>query len=132
MEIEKKLSDAYKRRNENPRSRRVDRIHGLAALFGTTLSNPEVLKLRHQLMTLSAAAHAGAERRSAQRAFVIVQEFVSPMTTKENRARNAQDLDCFLKVIFGFRGSLRPGHMAGPFVVNGRRQLYYGKTQTVV
>ncbi len=84
------------------------------------------------VLTLTAATVAEARRQSVQRAVVIVHEFVSALTRAEYRARTGRDLDGFLEIVFGHTGSVGPGTIAGPFRIDGRGALYFGKTETVV
>ena len=128
--VEKTQAAAQRRLAGNPRSKGVERIRGLATTFGLDLDRPKILELRYQLLTLTAATVAEARRQSAERAVVIVQEFVSRRTKPENRARNARDLDYFLETVFGHTGSVRPGTIAGPFRMSSLGALYWGKTET--
>ena len=124
------LEDARSRLAGNPRSKGVARIKRLlAALFGAAMDDREVLDLRYQLLTVTAAAMAEAERRSAQRAVVMVHEFVTSLTTDERRASNARDLDRFVARFAGRRGRLEPGKLAGPYLRGAdiRISLYFGK-----
>ena len=128
--VKKTQAAAQRRLAENPRSKGVERIRGLATTFGLDLDRPEILELRYQLLTLTAATVAEARRQSAERAVVIVQEFVSRLTKAENRARNARDLDYFLETVFGHTGSVGPGTIAGAFRMGSLGALYWGKTET--
>ena len=130
--IETTHSRARDVRRDKPGSRRVDRLKGLASLFGLGLDEPATGKLRYQLLTLTAAVLAEADRQSAKRAVVLVHEFVSRLTTVAKRDRNARDLDRFMEMVVGHTGSLRPGMTAGPFAIKEFDQLYYGKMQTTV
>lgn len=130
--VGKTLRAAEKRLAGNARSKGVERIRGLATRFGLDLDRPGILELRYQLLTLTAATVAEAGRQSAERAVVIVHEFVSGLAKAEYRARNACDLDGFLEAVFGHTGSIGPGTIAGPFRMGSLRALYFGKTETVV
>ena len=129
------LSAARSRLKRNPRSKGVARIEQLLeALFGATTSQCDILDLRYQLLTLTAAAMAEAERQSAQRAVVMIHEFVTPLTNKAKRASNAHDLDQFVAKISRQPGTtLKPGALQGPFTVPGKPivkaniSLYFGK-----
>ena len=128
--VKKTLSAAQKRLEGNPPSKGVERILGLAAMFGLDLDRVEFLELRYQLLTLTAATVAEAHRQSAQRAVVIVH--ASALTKAEYRARNARDLDGFLKTVFGHTRSIGLGTIAGPFRIGSLGALYFGKTETVI
>lgn len=128
--VEKTLSKASVRLESNPRSKGIERIQALATLFELDLRLPDILDLRYQLMTITAAALAEAERRSTQRAVIMVHEFVTCQTEAKKRTRNAHDVNHFLKTVFGQRNSLRPGAIVGPFEVKGMPKLYFGKAQT--
>lgn len=130
--IEKTLSDAYARLEAKPKSKGVARVEQLAERFGLTLEQRDVLELRYQLMTVTAAALAEAERRVAQRAIVMVHELVTPRTTPAKRDRNGRDLDLFLKVVFGHRTSLQPGTVIGPMGTSRKPTLYFGKARRSV
>ena len=132
LTLKQTLMAAEKELVRRPRSKRVQRIRGLAKKFRLNLDGPEVLDLRYQLLTLTAATVAEARRRSAERAVVIVHELVSALTKPRYRARNSLDLDSFLGGVFGHASSVQPGTIAGPFRMGSLRALYFGKTETVV
>ena len=132
LTVKKTLLAAHKRAARNPRSKGVERIRRLATTFGLDLDRREVLDLRYQLLTLTAATVAEAHRQSAQRAVVIVHEFVSALAKAACRTRNARDLSGFLETVFGHPGSIGPGMIAGPFRIDGLGALYFGKTETVI
>ena len=129
--IKKTLAAAQKRLAGNPRSKGVERILGLATIFGLDLNRREILELRYQLLTLTVATVAEARRQSAQRAIVIVHEFVSALTKAEYRARNARDLEVFLETVFGHTDPIGHGMIAEPLRIGGLGALYLGKTETV-
>ena len=129
--IEKTLSKAYSRLKTNPRSKGVERVKNLAAKFGLSLERREVLNLRYQLFTLTAAALAEAERIAAQRIIVIIHEYVTLLTSHKNQAKNASDLDSFLQVVFGKQYLLSNKMMVGPIETEGMEKLYFGKVQTI-
>lgn len=126
------LARARERYEKNPRSKGVKRICQLATQFGLKLGQKATLQLRYQLLTLTAAVLAEADRQSAKRAVVLVHEFVTRLTAAEKRARNARDLDLFMEMVVGHTGVLQPGMTAGPLAINGFDQLYYGKAQTTL
>ena len=126
------LSRAQQRLARDPRSKGVERIRQLLTTFGLDVQRSEVVDLRYQLLTVTAATLAEAHRQSAQRAFVIVHEFITPLTTAKKRASNTHDLCCFLRTVLGHTSPIPPGISAGPFR-NGRiDRLYFGKTETRV
>ena len=132
--VRETLKDARLRLERNSRSKGVARIERLlAALFGTTMDDSDVLELRYQLLTVTAAAMAEAERQSAQRAVVMVHEFATDRTADEKRTSNARDLARFVARFAGRRGRLEPGWLAGPYgvpgepVVEAEISLYFGK-----
>ena len=127
--VEKTRSVAWNILKEKPKSKRLDRLKHLAELFKLSLDTPAVLKLRYQLMTLTAAVLAEADRHCAKRAIVIVHELVTPSTTAENRIRNSQDLDTFLASAFRRQVSLHPGTLIGPFETSCKPMLYFGKAR---
>ena len=132
--VSKTLSAARSRLQANPRSNGVRRIEQLlAALFGATTAQTDVLDLRYQLITLTASAIAEAERQSAQRAVVMIHEFVTTDTTDKKHDSNAHDLDRFVTRLSGRQTQLKSGILQGPFKVPGnpivetKISLYFGK-----
>lgn len=130
--VKKTRSVANSRLERIPESKGVERINILAKKFGLSLERQEVLNLRYQLFTLTAAILAEARRREIQRAIVIVHEFVTPLTADRKRAQNASDLYSFVRVVFGEQASSCNGMIAGPIQTNGIKKLYFGKAQTIV
>lgn len=130
------LSDQHRKARHahaaNPRSKRVARIETLLDRFALDIKDHQVTRLRYQLLTATAAVLAEAERRSSERAMLIVHEFVTPLTVAERRERNATDLDRFLSAAFGHPGRLAPGTVAGPIDVKGAPNLYVGKARTLI
>ena len=132
--VRETLSSARSRLKSNAESKGVERIERLlAALFGVTTDQTDILDFRYQLMTATAAAMAEAERRSARRAVVMIHEFVTPLTADTKRASNAHDLNQFVTRISGQQDPLNPGTLQGPFkvpgkpIVNADISLYFGK-----
>ena len=83
--VNETLSAARLRLENKPQSKGVERIEQLCEmLFGAKPNQTEILELRYQLLTLTAAAMAEAERQSAKRAVVMIHEFKTPLTTKKN------------------------------------------------
>lgn len=130
--VETTLSKARTRLKDKPRSKGVERIQQLAGLFRLTLKQPDVLELRYQLMTITAAALAKAEKRKTRRAIVMIHEFVTCCTNDKKQARNSRDLDCFLETVFSWRTPLQCGKLAGPFTISHKPILYFGKVKTIV
>ena len=119
-------------RASNPRSKAVDRIEALLDRFALDIKQPHVPQLRYQLLTATAAVLTEADRRSSERAVLIVHEFVTRCTRPEECKRNTAHLDRFLVTALGCEGHLAPGDVAGPILVQGAPTLYVGKAQTVV
>ena len=115
--------------DSKPRSKALTRIEALATQFGLALDRPPHLALRYQLLTATAACLAEAERRSANRAVLIVHDFVTELTDTGKRRRNADDLNHFLKTVFDWRAPLSTDEVVGPFTSHGCR-LYVGKSRT--
>ena len=116
------LAMALERKLKNPRSNGIARIEQLAAaILGARLDGePKSGDLRYQLLTATAGALCEAERRGADRAVLLVHEFITSRTDDKKHRRNAQDLQRFLK-------RLKPCNMAdpasgllGPFTVPGQ------------
>jgi hypothetical protein len=131
------FSAALERKLSSPNSKGVARIEQLARALLHPRSGrglPRVGDLRYQLLTVSAAALAEAERQGVGRAVVVVHEFRTELTADDNLARNQRDLDRFLKRIS--RGEVTEsgtGRLHGPFRVPGGTlfgdgsALYLGK-----
>ena len=120
--VEDTLHQARKRKQENPRSRRIDRLERLAAAIlgvpGDRL--PDIGKLRYQLLTASAAALAEAQRQSARRAVVIIHEFKTSKTTDQRHLENAEDLNAFVRRLSdGVVTTVAEGTVRGPFELPG-------------
>ena len=130
--VKNKLRDARKRKVEIPNSNGIARLEQLADRFWLALHEPEVMELRYQLLSLTAAALSEALRKSAERAMVIVHEFVTPLSVADKREKNARDLEHFLQTVFGCTDSFGPGRVVGPFEVERIPKLYFGKAQTRV
>ena len=130
--VKNTLRDARQRRDKKPYSNGVARLEQLAVRFGLALHEPDVLELRYQLLTVTAAALSEALRKSAQRAMVIIHEFVTPSTVADKREKNARDLEHFLQTVFGCTDPLKPGRVVGPFEVESIPKLCFGKVQTRV
>ncbi len=128
--VERTLSEAEKRLEKSPKSKGVERLERLAKIFRLDLSRREVLNLRYQLLTLTAATIAEAHRQSAKCAMAIVHEFMTPLVREEHRDRNASDLDDFLRIVLGSTNSLGSGMVMGPFQIGGINRLYFGKAAT--
>lgn len=132
----KTLADQYQHartaRASNPRSKAVARIDALLNRLAIEPRQDDVPQLRYQLLTATAAAIAEAERRSAERAVLIVHEFLTPLTATEKRERNAADLRRFLATALRHPVQLASGNITGPISVDGAPSLYVGKARTVV
>ena len=120
-------------RASKPSSKVVDRIGDLLDRFGLDIKQPHVPQLRYQLLTATAAVLTEADRRSSERAVLIVHEFVTPSTHPERRKRNAAALDLFLATALDRQGHLSPGDVTDPILLmKGPPTLYVGKARTVV
>ena len=122
--VKNTLRKAYERKAENPQAQGVARLEQLgAAILGVPsdrLLEVEVGKLRYQLLTVSAAALAEAQRQSAHRAVVIIHDFVTTQTSNQKRCKNAKDLNDFArKVSNGVVESVAAGTVRGPLELPG-------------
>lgn len=110
------LKKAESRLEKNPRSKGVDRIRRLGEfLFGLSLSELSSLsKIRYQLLTVSAATLAEAERCGARRAVVMVQEFLTSETENRKHLSNAIDLNKYLTAIWGKKTEISAAQVVGP------------------
>jgi hypothetical protein len=129
------LERAQSHQAANPRSKGVLRLQQLGqALFGLAPNQLKQLsQLRHQLMTVSAAALSEAERREASRALVVVHEFITSQTDDRRHSMNALDLNSFLAAIGAELTEIKAGQLTGPISVPGPPiistpiGLYFGK-----
>ena len=120
------LAAAVERKVQNPRSNGVTRIEKLAtALLGPRRTRePSLGSLRYQLLTATAGALRAGEIRGAKRVVVLVQEFVTCLTTDTKHEANASDLDRFVaRLSHGAVTRVEPGSLYGPFAVPGRPLL---------
>jgi len=96
--------------------------------------DPQIGKLRYQLLTAVAGALREGEKRSAPRVVVLIHEFTTDVTTDRKLAANAADLTLFVRRLsHGAVTEVHPGTLYGPFPVPGvplftdPPQLYIGK-----
>ena len=116
----------------SPESKAPARINELEHRFELDRRRTAVLELRYQLLTLTAAVLVAVERLSADRAVVMVHEFVTPLTSANKRERNVGDLDRFLAEAWNCRRHLSAGRVVGAFTVADAPQLNIGKARTTV
>lgn len=126
------LANALEAKLRSSNSNALARIEGLAArLFEARgKGEPHVREIRYQLMTLSAAALAEAERTAVLRAVAMIQEFDTPRTTEEKRKANGRDLVRFLdRLGVESPGRVLEGELVGPVALEGADgpHLYVGK-----
>lgn len=130
-------ADAVERRLDNARSGGVARIDTLvASLFRPRKSTklPSLGDIRYQLLTAAAGALAMADEMRAERAVLLVHEFVGPIADSRKLTRNANDLDNFvLRLSLGAIAKVGDGMLVGPITVPGLplfqspARLYVGK-----
>lgn len=123
---------ALERRIENPRSKGLARIEDLASAFLRPKSGRSVkaIEIRYQLLSACAGAVAEANRRGANRAVMLVHEFVTPATSDAYHERNAADLARFLTRLSGKPlDTVLNGRLYGPFESAATKgvQLFIGK-----
>ena len=119
----------------NPNSRVPDRILQLSqAVFGSQ----DVTHLRYQLLHAAAGALIEANAQQANKALLIIHEFV-PFTGKTSKAKqNERYLQDFVAGLSGNPQTLTAGTCLGPFQVPGGGRtphdipLYIGKLETVL
>jgi hypothetical protein len=77
--------------------------------------------LRYQLLTATAGALAYAAKIGADRAILIIHEFVTDDANEAGQESNANDLNLFVKRITdGARQELKVNQLIGPFTVPGK------------
>jgi hypothetical protein len=114
------LTAVKKRHLKNGRSNGATRVQQLieAILGPAAKDDPCIYELRYQLLTACAGAICEAERRGCNRAIVLIQEFISDVTSDKCHERNARDLNAFVKRLSnGAVPTILDGEIAGPFVV---------------
>jgi hypothetical protein len=129
------FSTALERLIENPRSGGVSRILSLAqSLFGPRGSLPLVVDLRYQLLTAAAGTMVLANHLKADRAVLIIHEFVTTRRSRRYLDRNHVDFELFAKrVSCGEIASVEAGRLYGPFRCPGEplftcaHRFYFGK-----
>jgi len=116
------LSTALETLIKNPRSGKVGRIIELAQ----SLFRPEagdklpVTSLRYQLLTATAGTLAHALAIGADRAVLIVEEFVTSKTSEQLLAENHADLSRFVaRLSSGSIAAVERGVLYGPFAMPG-------------
>jgi hypothetical protein len=118
------------------RSKVNTRIQSLAESLLPPRQNgaPRLGDLRYQLLTAAAGALAYAADEGADRAVVIIHEFVADRTTDDNHKTNTHDLNAFLKRLTnGAHKEVTERKLIGPLVVPGTPlfaspvPLYIGK-----
>ena len=122
------LAAAVERKLGNPRSNGVARIEQLAlALLGARRKGePELGKLRYQLLTATAGALRAGEACGAKRVVLLVQEFWTRLTADAKHAANAVDLNRFVsRISHGIVSTVKPGVLHGPFKVHGTPLLSF-------
>jgi len=134
-EVFVKLTTAAWKIAHDERTNVVTRIQTLAARllppWGAGLAH--LGELRYQLLTGVAGTLAFAELISAEKAVFVVHEFVDvKRTTPENLARNADDLNRFVRRISGVQGQeMNPGTLIGPLrLTRIKQELFIGKIRS--
>lgn len=130
--IEETLKKAKQRLKTTPNSKGVERLERLSLAFFDRASDDKALaKLRYQLFTASGAALAEAQRMGADRAVVLIHEFVTSETEASKRQKNYQD---FLDFIVALNPCADADNkLVGPIIVPGQSlvssavKLYFGK-----
>ena len=116
------LAKALERKLKSSASKGIARVEQLARfLFGPhRKGEPSLTKIRYQLLTACAGALCEAQRRECNRALMLVHEFVTTDTNDKKHAKNATDLNTFIKRIsHGSVEALSAGEIVGPFEVPG-------------
>jgi len=116
------FSNALETLLQNPRSAKVDRIVELArSLFLPEAGNQHpVTSLRYQLLTATAGTLAHAAAMGANRAVLIVHEFVTSKTSAQRLAENHADLAQFIaRLSSGAITTVDAGVLYGPIRLPG-------------
>jgi hypothetical protein len=130
------LADAVERKLVNPRSNGVARVEQLtAALLGPRQDGEAPLsKLRYQLLTATAGALRAGLDHGVVRVVMLVQEFITRLTSAARHEVNARDLGLFVqRLSHGAVNQVVQGQLYGPFRVPGGPlldvvpELYIGK-----
>ena len=122
VRVKEYCSAGLEERVKNPRSQRMYRITELSqALFFTRSPyTPKIGDLRYQLLTAAAGTIVHATEIGADRAVMIIQEFVTSATSRLKLAENRLDLQQFLARISGeAKFDLAEDILYGPFEYPG-------------
>ena len=142
LRLSKTIAAAKGRQTRNPLSSgaaRAERlVHGLLGAKSPT--DADVAELRYQLLTVTAGALAVARSRGINRVVLLVQEFKTDLSDANIRARNAHDLEQFVRLLSkGTVATVESGKLYGPFSVPGTSlfegaipALYVGKVESSV
>jgi hypothetical protein len=99
----KQMESATEARQENERSRALDRLTDLAHLFlgsSVDISQGSVAgNLGYQLLTALAGTLAGAKNMNAESAVFLIHEFNTSETEQSKRAANAEQYETFVKLM---------------------------------
>jgi hypothetical protein len=133
------LAAALERLDRNPKSRGLRRIECLVkALFIPQIKGmPNLADLRYQLMTATAGTLAYALQNKADRAVLIIHEFITTKTLDERHAMNRADYDAFIYRLSGEKaladittGLLGPYKVPGKPLFENAPELFVGKVST--
>jgi len=120
--VKDKFTEALEAKFKSPNTKRIKRIEQLStALFGNRKNRaPKVGELRYQLLTGLAGTVAKAVDEKCNRAVFLIHEFNTPLTTKENRKENQNDLNNFIhRLTNGEIKSVETGVLYGPINLPG-------------
>lgn len=120
------LAAAARRIAEDQATRAIDRVESLSAAILPRWREgfAHLGVLRYQLLTAVAGSLAWARELSAERAVLVVHEFVTERTSDTRHAQNAADLDRFVhRLTEGAHASLAKGALIGPIMVHGNARL---------
>jgi hypothetical protein len=133
--ISSTLQAAKRSLANNPRSNGLKRIENLRlAIFGN--QNEDQLPLRYQLLTAVAGTLSEARIQNINKAFFIVQTFVSDESNLNFLKRNKNDLNYFIDYLTHSQCTeIKEGELIGPIRVPGNEfipgnvDLWIGKYQ---
>ncbi|MCL1994078.1 MAG: hypothetical protein FWG66_14120 [Spirochaetes bacterium] len=125
--FEEKLEEAKKTKDNNPNSKKLERLTNLDEKYFHKDSG--ILKIRYQLLTWFAGAKSDAERANTDNFFMVLQEFKSDATDDKKLQKNHGDFENFIEFISeGKFKSIEAGQILEPIAnkYTGGKNLYIG------
>jgi hypothetical protein len=126
---------AIRKRQHGVKTKAPDRINTLLSFVGE--NNFDTKKsawsgVRYQLLTAICGTAIQATKDSSTLGILVIHEFQTDNTTKDNLKRNAHDFEFFMRVFLNApEFTIKPGNLVGPIKVDGIDCLI-GKISSIV